>query len=156
QRERLWVDLPVEEKVDDSPKKLENPAEWLYVPVWEQTAPVSLLGRRRLDVSGQNWLVFADETALSRTIVESLASAAPDRTVVARAGVRNERVGPAEWSIDAASTAGYRSVIDHVVSSGWTSVTVVHLWTLTNGGFDAFDADSIRRAQQFGLYSVLK
>ncbi len=136
ERQRYWIDPPAQpgdpEPETTKPEatgrrvtldKQADPADWLYQPVWRQTAFVEAA-----QVAEGPWLLLADRDALSDAVAARLRQAG--RTVViATAGSRGAEAATKDdgtWTIDPAEPAHYEKVIGAV--GGGPAINVMHLW----------------------------
>ncbi|HEY2738308.1 MAG TPA: SDR family NAD(P)-dependent oxidoreductase, partial [Thermoanaerobaculia bacterium] len=136
ERQRYWIDPPVAvgdpETETAKPEatgrrvtldKQADPADWLYQPVWRQTA-----FPEGSQISEGPWLLLGDHDALSDAVAARLRQAG--RTVViAIAGSRGTEAATKDngiWTIDPAEPAHYEKLIGAL--GGGAAINVIHLW----------------------------
>ncbi len=127
ERQRCWIDPP--QGRAPQPGTLEQEADladWFWVPVWKQTAPV-ILDRER---DPGSWLVFLDSGGIGERLADRLRS--EGRSVVTMA----------------APPPDYEALIHRLRDDGGLPTKIVHLWGL--GEIPDFEA-----AQEIGLLSLV-
>jgi acyl transferase domain-containing protein/acyl carrier protein len=156
ERARYWIDPPKEEPADNqtlAARRLDDQSEWFYLPRWKQTLPIERLDRRAS--TGREWLVLADDSQLSESLVAAVRRSAGSVTVVG-IGDRFTACGSERFTIDPRSRDHYDRLIQSLSASGRGPDTVVHLWSLSAEARCAGTPEDVARAQHFGFFSVLK
>ncbi len=131
ERRRYWVDpLPKSAAARKPAGRRNDPAEWLYVPVWKQSrppaAPPAAPAEER---AAESWLVFLDGCGLGEILAARLEG--EGRSVVrVTAGAAFAR-GPAGFTVAPGERADYDALLDAL---GRTPTHVLHLWNVTAGG----------------------
>ena len=136
ERQRYWIDPPVAPgdpetetaKLEDTGRRVTldkqtDPGDWLYQPVWRQTAFVDAA-----QIAEGPWLLLANRDALSDAVAARLRQA--DRTVViAMAGPRGSEAATLDdgtWTIDPAEPSHYEKLLGAL--GGGAAINVIHLW----------------------------
>ncbi|MBV9998816.1 MAG: SDR family NAD(P)-dependent oxidoreductase [Verrucomicrobia bacterium] len=129
ERQRYWIDAKPRRSASAAPVsspviKAGSPDDWVWVPVWRRTAPVT-----SLDLLPGPWLVFDDGGALGEAVARELTS--NGRQVVrVMPGVTFDRAGPHEFRLDPDHEPHYRQLIGTLKAEMLTPARVVHLWSL--------------------------
>ncbi|MCP3760506.1 type I polyketide synthase [Streptomyces sp. TBY4] len=115
------------------PKQAEE--EWLYLPVWHQTAPTAADGNQPA-----HWLVYAREGAADRALDELRRTVEPAGATVTvlRPGDTHGRTEDG-WTVRPGSDEDTLAVLRALRSAGHRLERVVHLWTL---GEEAGDTEA--------------
>ncbi|WP_433074763.1 SDR family oxidoreductase [Nonomuraea sp. CA-218870] len=156
QRQRYWIDPPARpeagrqvpaepedlfEAITSLPKLPED--EWLYLPVWQQTAPTGAAER-----SPGSWLVFTRE-GLADEVLAALRGAAA-RTGAAVTAVRPGdayAAGADGHTVRPGDVADMLAVLRDLRAAGRPLERVVHLWNL--------DPDAHDTAVARGLHTLV-
>jgi acyl transferase domain-containing protein/acyl carrier protein len=146
--------------------KQPDPADWLYQPVWRQTAPPAAWQPPAAGEAGgaggsnDTWLVIGSEHPLGAALAARLresgcrvlavtAAAAGAAAVLPPAGADRAALAAGSWQIDPAQPAHYQELLAALESG---TLDVLHLWSATpapaGGG-------SHERLQELGFYSLL-
>ncbi len=128
ERQRCWIDPPAGDQAPRPGALTRTPdlADWFWVPVWKQTAPVI----PAVDGDAGSWLVFLDRGGLGERLAGRLRDAG--RAVVTVAD----------------RPPDYEALIHHLRDNGGLPSRIVHLWGLEE------DAD-FAAAQENGLLSLV-
>jgi acyl transferase domain-containing protein len=129
ERQRYWIDAKPSRNASlgsaASPViKAESPNDWVWVPVWRRTAPVT-----SQDKPPGPWLVWDDERGLGGAIAEDLSDSG-QRVVRVTPGVAFGRSGTHEFRLDPDRASHYRQLIETLKAERLTPARVVHLWSL--------------------------
>jgi acyl transferase domain-containing protein len=122
-----------------------NLADWFYVPSWRRTAAPSELHPSRQPANG-NWLVFANDTALSDAVVKALQAAG--RSVATVREGANDSSGSSSYRIRPGERTDYESMLHDLTEYGQDPDHVVHLWNVTEGRVP-------EHAEETGFYSLM-
>ena len=132
QHRRYWVDLPDARRANDIAARVaeeppgrrseatRDPAGWFQTISWRRLSP---LARGVLPPSPL--LIFADDSALSESVIAQAHGAVVVRTPASDAG------GDAALRIDPADEPQWRRLIADLVASGRAPATILYLWSLT-------------------------
>jgi acyl transferase domain-containing protein len=139
---------------------LQGSARPLYKLEWIETtrqtnAPekaetaMALLSR----VTGENWIIFADDTGIAQTMKVSLA-AAGGRCTLVRAGSGFRKMEDDEFEIDPQRRTDLDRLFYEVSSGAGIPTAVVHLWTVNNNSAGEYDAAKLMHSQSLGSQQV--
>ncbi|MDR8412933.1 SDR family NAD(P)-dependent oxidoreductase [Nonomuraea sp. 3-1Str] len=154
QRQRYWIDPPATrrqaaesaadvpadlfEAITSLPKLPEE--QWLYLPVWRQTAPPAAAERRP-----DSWLVFAGDDGVAGEAVAAL------RAAVAATGAPVTLVRPGDayaatgdgYTIRPGDVTDTLALLRDLRLTGRPLDRVVHLWTLDADGTQGSGKDAV-------------
>jgi amino acid adenylation domain-containing protein len=172
ERRRYWVD-PLPATAARKPAGRRNdPADWLYVPVWKQSrlpAPAAgvLLATQSeappeaapetVEVQAQvsalvaeTWLVFLDRCGLGEELVARLE--ASGRSVVRVVEGAEFAHGPCGFTVAPGRRADYDALLDAL---GRTPTHVLHLWNVTEEATAAMGTMAVDAALDRSYYSLV-
>lgn len=150
ERQRYWIDAPAGDALPHSqnPQKKRPLDDWFYLPSWKPTLAPGALHSRNF-AEPLLWLVFNDDSALSRQTIAKLEQAGQDVITVYQGD--NYRQNGSGYSINPLSPDDYAALIQSI---GDRSIhKILHFWSLT--GTDLSGQDFFENAQQNGYYSLL-
>jgi acyl transferase domain-containing protein/acyl carrier protein len=132
ERQRCWIDPPKGAAREEAPRpgvlaREPDLADWFWVPVWKQTAPV-IPGT---DDDPGPWLLFLDDCGVGERLASRLRE--KGRNVV---------------TVAAGETPDYEALIRHLRDDGGLPSRIVHLWGLGS-------APDFEEAQETGLLSLI-
>src|SRR6185437_1940487 len=96
--------------------------------------------------SAENWIIFADDTAIAKTIRESLEFIGGN-CILVRPGSEFRRVAKAEFEINPSAQQDLDILFDEVATDKGVPTAVVHLWTLDSDSSAEHDAKTLTGAQ---------
>jgi acyl transferase domain-containing protein len=96
--------------------------------------------------SSENWIIFADNSEIAKTIRESLEFIGGNCTFV-RPGSEFRRVAKAEFEINPSAQHDLELLFDEVAMDKGVPTAVVHLWTLDTDASGEYDAETLIGAQ---------
>jgi len=150
ERQRYWIDAPAGDALPlmQNLQKKRPLDEWFYLPGWKPTLTPRALHND--DFTEQSlWLVFSDESALSRQFIAKLQQAGQNVITVCQ-GEAYEQNG-ADYRINPVSPDDYATVIQSI---GDRPVhKILHFWSLS--ATDTSGPETFEQAQQNGYYSLL-
>jgi amino acid adenylation domain-containing protein len=125
ERQRYWVDpLPKSASPRRPAGRRNDPAEWLYAPVWKQSR-LPLAAEAPAE-AGESWLVFLDRHGLGEALAQRLEGSG--RAVVRVSAGEAYGHGPAGFTVAPGRRADYDALLDAL---GRTPTHVLHLWNVT-------------------------
>jgi phthiocerol/phenolphthiocerol synthesis type-I polyketide synthase E len=128
-RQRYWVDPA--EKPNQSGRGFRKRAsveEWLYVQSWKRSIRSDASSLPVTASSPRRWLVFANDTPLSREILERL-SAEGHRVRTVREGQRFATLQDGNFLLNPVDVREYQSLADELAHDRFDIEEVLHLWT---------------------------
>ncbi len=133
ERQRYWVDpLPRSASPRRPAGRRNDPAEWLYVPVWKQSRlPVAATTVEAAPEAGESWLVFLDRRGLGEALARRLEG--NGRAVVRVSEGDTYGRGPAGFTVAPGRRANYDLLLEAL---GRTPTHVLHLWNVTEGALE--------------------
>ena len=127
ERQRFWIDPDPQDATRDRADafhKQADIADWFAVPSWARSTSPRRTATPATDAA---WLVFADDSALSRALLAKLTAAGHRvATVVAGAGFRE--LGDLSYAIDPANRANYDELKRSLAARSFTAAGVLYLW----------------------------
>jgi len=147
ERQRCWIDPPKGEVRAKAARpgalsREADLADWFWLPVWKQTAPVVPVGDGDLG----RWLVFLDRGGAGGSLAGRLR--AEGRSVVTVEAGEAFRAAEGAVTLDPSRREDYETLIHHLRDGGGLPTRIVHLWGLgTDPHFEA--------AQESGLLGLV-
>jgi thioesterase domain-containing protein/malonyl CoA-acyl carrier protein transacylase len=140
ERQRYWVEREGEElsaggAAQEKEKEKEGgigkqeAGQWLYVPVWRESAPVNRKGKEEIEGQG-SWLLLLDEMGIVEKIGEDLRREGA-RVVEVEKGERWEAKGGERYGMRVGEAGDYRALLEAVEETGGRVERIVHGWSLT-------------------------
>ena len=149
ERQRYWIEERRGPAISArrSAAERREPSDWLYAPVWRQSASAGLPQAGQ----GPRWLVFEDEEGLGARLSQRLADLGRE-VVRVRRGEGFASRGPGEYALDPSREEGYAALVGALCATGRRPAVVAHLWSVGElpQGEAAFDA-----AQASGFHSLV-
>jgi thioesterase domain-containing protein/NAD(P)-dependent dehydrogenase (short-subunit alcohol dehydrogenase family) len=133
ERARHWIEssaVPVRARLGQPDVKLPF-EEWFYLPDWQQT----LLPASNSPIS-KTWLVFANDSALSKEFLKRFAQDGATVTVV-RPGEKFEKINDHEWVIRPGEARDYIALLS--AQHALTFDTILHLWSMPQADTQALN-----------------
>ncbi len=154
ERQRCWIDPPQGGSRSEAPRPgalAHEPdlADWFWVPVWKQTAPVIPAGDGEGDGDAGGWLVFLDAAGLGEGLAGRLRS--EGRRVVTITAGEALRLEEGAVVIDPARRDHYEALIHGLSGDGGLPTRIVHLWAMGSMGSDS----GFQTSQEAGLLSLV-
>jgi acyl transferase domain-containing protein len=128
ERQRYWIDPPADAGPLGSarpaaPAREPDLADWFYVPVWKQTAPVVAA-----DPEPGSWLVFLDRQGLGAGLASRLEREGRPVVTVAAGGAFHAQ--GAAVTLDPSRREDYEALVHHLREDGGLPSRIAHLWGL--------------------------
>jgi acyl transferase domain-containing protein/acyl carrier protein len=147
ERQRCWIDPPVGAARDRAPApgavaREPDLADWFWVPVWKQTAPVMPAA----DGDPGGWLVFLDRGGIGGQLAFRLRVEGRSVATVEAGEAFHAEAGAV--TLLPSRSQDYEALIHHLRDNGGLPTRMVHLWSLEN------DLD-FAAAQEQGLLSLV-
>ncbi|HEV8580077.1 MAG TPA: beta-ketoacyl synthase N-terminal-like domain-containing protein [Thermoanaerobaculia bacterium] len=147
ERQRCWIDPPKDAARDETPRpgalaREPDLADWFWVPVWKQTAPV--IPAENSDLG--SWLVFLDRCGVGERLASRLRGEGRDVLTVAAGGAFRAEEGAV--TLDPSRGEDYEALVHLLREAGGLPSRIVHLWGL---GEETGSED----AQEMGLLSLV-
>lgn len=150
ERQRYWIELQndIHQPQTQSSRKLDI-AEWLYVPSWKRSAPVTYSVK-----SQECWLLFIDEYGLGLQIAPQLQQIGHD-VIIVKADQQFSQLDQV-YAIAPDNAADYVKLFDSIQAQKKTPTKIVHLWQLRqNKAAKIEDIEDFQKQQEIGFYSLL-
>ena len=134
----------------DALTKNTDRSQWYYRPSWKQHLNVNAAGEFN---AISLWLVFSDDTTLSRSLIDELKKRSQE-VVVLKKGVSFNRVGHGEYTINPAIEGQYQYLLDDLLEAGFVPTKVLHLWSMERLDIEKANEKEVERAIESGFYSL--
>ena len=136
ERQRYWIEekprrAPVPVPASSRTGKSKSPEDWLWVPTWRRTAPMT-----SRDCPQGPWLVL-DDGELGTGVAERL-NERHEQVVRVTPGTGFDRISHREFSLDPEGRSGYRQLIDALQAEGRMPARMVDFWSLREGARRSF------------------
>jgi acyl transferase domain-containing protein/thioesterase domain-containing protein/acyl carrier protein len=128
ERQRFWIDPDAQQSRPDSSAALEKRAdvsEWFYAPSWARSSPP--VGVRAPGPTSSTWLVFADDSPFSESLLTGLRNAGHD-VITVIAGARFAALGDRRYSVDPARRSHFDELAGALRERNLAPTSVLHLW----------------------------
>jgi len=131
-----------ERKIDD----------WFFVPSWIRV-------RKPLDqpISGSkphSWLVFCHDSGFGPRLAERLRQDG-QRVVTVKAGQQFRQEGDLAYTVSPAAESDYENLVDQVFRGHPPIDRILHLWGIDHGKPGGLTLETLDRALELGLYSLV-
>lgn len=108
---------------------------------------------RLANLTAENWLIFADQTGIANTMVQSLRVGGGHCTIV-RHGQTFTKIADDVFEIDPQSGMDFDRLFAEVSQTHGVPTAVVHLWSVDAGSNADYDADRLIRSQTLGIQCI--
>lgn len=143
ERQRYWIDPPLEDSKEISPSKKSDIGEWFYIPSWKRSV---YLPKKANTEQKKCWVIFRDRLGLGATMSQKLQQHGHQVIEVNPGKVKSQNKQNV-YTINPSDRSHYDALIQEVLSFDPQPI-IVHLWTL---GSDLSNTES----QRLGFYSLL-
>jgi acyl transferase domain-containing protein/acyl carrier protein len=154
--QRHWIDAQPQEAASPQTEAFKRPnvADWLYTPVWKQSAPPLVSDEGNSADQNNRWLVFADECGIGARLSETLRREGCD-VILLRAGAQFAPEADGSYTINPQEAEDYRKLMRVLRETGSLPRKILHLWSVgrNEGATDALTL--FDEAQTRGVYSLL-
>jgi amino acid adenylation domain-containing protein len=145
ERQRYWVDpLPRTAAPRRPAGRRNDPAEWLYAPVWKQSRLPAATAMPEATEAPESWLVFLDRRGLGEILAGRLEQ--EGRSVIRVSEGEAYTHGPAGFTVAPGRRGDYDALLDAL---GRTPTHVLHLWNVSAGTAE------VDAALDRGFYSLV-
>lgn len=131
--------------------KKTNMADWFYVPSWERAHLSDGYGER---LAMESVLIFADDTSLSKCLLEKLKQINSNIVVVYK-GATYRKIDDRSFVIHPNETNHYDQLLREMQELGFTATKVLHLWSVNEDKYYELDTTRVEQAIDFGFYSLV-
>lgn len=100
-------------------------------------------------LAAENWIVFADDAGVAKTMARSL-SAADGRCTMVRCGPAFMKIAAGTFEIEPGSPGDLDRLFQEVSGSHGAPTAIVHLWSLNDSSGEKYDAKRLIQAQAIG------
>jgi acyl transferase domain-containing protein len=149
ERKSHWV-RPVESKslLPPSQSARLKLSDWFNVPSWKPT-----LHSSHAAAAGR-WLIFSDDSALSKELLAQLTAEQRDVAVVSIGTERLRADGRRYW-LRPDHEEDYKLLVCDLREHGGTPERIIHLWSLTQGPLPESNPDTFNSTQFLTSYSLV-
>ncbi len=158
QRERYWIEPPSPLREAAAPRLAArsnfDPADWFYLPAWQQVELAVPSGEGSTAVRKHHWLLFGDQDSLAEKLAEALTAQADSVTRVI-AGADYRKIDEGIYAINPERPGDYDALMADLCASDRTPEKIVHLWSLSSLPEKTGKGTAVERRQILGLHSLL-
>ena len=131
ERQRFWVDAKPEaaSSAEESLEKDPDRTRWFYAPVWKHSAQGEAKAAGPQDKGETAWLFFAGRAGLGREMAGRLRESS-EKVVAVAHGEAFAKLGPLDYSLDAARPEQYVRLFEELARDGLTPNRVVYSWSV--------------------------
>ncbi|MDY7092413.1 MAG: beta-ketoacyl synthase N-terminal-like domain-containing protein [Acidobacteriota bacterium] len=145
---------------DEAREEARLPLEqWFWVPVWDASPPIPAADGEAVSSAARRWLVFAAEDRLGEDLVQQLATAGAEVSVVVPGDEYGSypddgMEGVHRYSLRPEVLEDYRSLLADLVAAGGPPQRIVHLWARGGDVTAPPGLESFDHWQRLGLGSL--
>ncbi|MEM8779747.1 MAG: SDR family NAD(P)-dependent oxidoreductase [Cyanobacteria bacterium P01_G01_bin.49] len=143
ERQRYWVDLPTSDPVPqvEETSLTKNPEmdNWFYLPAWKRLA-LPKIG----ELESQNWLILADESEFSTSLVSRLQQS-QQTVIIVTIGEEFTQLDNNQYSINPNNPQDYQKLWQKLLHK---PQRILHLWSM-------IEVETFEQCQDLGFYSLL-
>jgi acyl transferase domain-containing protein/acyl carrier protein len=154
--QRHWIDAQPTEARSPQTEAVKRPnvADWLYTPVWKQSAPPLITCEENASDGVNRWLVFTDEGGIGARLSETLRREGRE-VILLKAGEQFALEADGSYSINREKADDYRELVRHLDEAGGLPRKIVFLWSVGRKGVAPGEMELFNSAQAEGVYSLL-
>jgi acyl transferase domain-containing protein/acyl carrier protein len=159
ERQRCWIDDPanlnsIRQRVLTTRKKLEDVADWFYLPYWETVMPPAL-PRKSLRQQAENCcLIFVDSSGIGTRVAQKLAQE-KCLVVLVEAGEVFEQKGAKHFALRPDASADYVALFKELSRNGQTPGSILHCWNVTADEAPSLQPEHLDPRRHLGFSSLL-
>jgi acyl transferase domain-containing protein/thioesterase domain-containing protein len=158
ERQRYWISPQAQPRdvhaTEVSLNKKPDIADWFYLPLWKQSAPPELLGKKDLAKPKFCTLVFTDECGLGSQMVKRLEQQGQDAIAI-QIGSEFSKLSAGLYSLNPQQSNDYDALLNELLAQNKIPKTIIHLWSVTANYRAESELEWFDSAQYLGFYSLL-
>ncbi len=158
ERLRYWVDAPVGRQEKRSPRprtgKIQDIADWFYLPTWEQSPLSPAQNPPRTLVEQSPWLIFMDDCGLGEQMARRLEQAG-HICVRVHAGIQFTCHDEKNYTLHPGKQADYRTLCKALAAAQLMPHSLLHCWSVTQRDEAISGPTGFQAQQERGFYSLL-
>ncbi len=155
ERHRCWIDDPANLNVIRQRKKLDDLADWFYVPYWEPAMPPAFPRQMPHQHTDNHILVFIDSSGIGTQVARRLKQEGCP-VVLVEAGEAFAQRGDNHFALRPGTGTDYIALLKELSSHGQVPKHILHCWNLTKDtDVPALPADYLDPQRQIGFASLL-
>ena len=137
-------------------KKKSDIADWFYVPVWKQSAPLILSKSATFNSPKSCTLVFMDECGLGAHLIEAL-RAQSQQVITVKVGAEFTQLSEERYALNPGHSDDYDTLFQELLTQRKLPVPerIVHLWNVTAVSETKSGLPEVAKVQERGFYSLL-
>ncbi|BAY23355.1 beta-ketoacyl synthase [Calothrix sp. NIES-2100] len=150
ERQRYWIERQKHLSVTPITQgKKPDIADWFYIPLWQQSLPP-----KKLVSQNSCTIIFIDECGLGEELVKRL-QVDSQYVIIVKLGSEFTKLNEYTYSLNPKKCDDYDALFNELSVQNKTPKTIVHLWSLTSGGYINLGLEGVDQAQEKGFYSLL-
>lgn len=158
ERQRYWIEPKPSKAKATAPtallEKKSNIADWFYIPVWKQSAPIDRFKREILKEQKSCWLIFVDGYGFGEQIASRLKGENQD-VITVSVGEKFTRVSASTYAINPQARDDYNALIQALRDRNFTPQTIAHFWSISPDEQTRSASLFFEDCQHKGFYSLL-
>ncbi len=136
----------------DEPDKILSVADWFYVPIWKQSNLPALSQTIKDQQKGGTWLLFGDDSALSKRLHHELEMRGYD-VVYAAAEPEFVKKSLHSYCLNPCQRSQYATLLEDLAREDRLPARIVHLWTAASDQTE--NGKSLQQILDRGFFSLL-
>jgi len=154
ERQSYWIDKDIFKMILAGKSPANETKSLFYVPSWQPSGMPAALPGENLPEPGFGRLMFIHESDFPSKLVKQLENRG-ETVFCVKAGTGFEKVDESSYTINPRESGDYHMLLRHLQTAGFILRSIVHLWSITGICQQELEFESIDRAQELGLYSLL-
>jgi acyl transferase domain-containing protein len=155
ERRRYWIEPRKENRpVRSASRKKPEIREWIYMPLWKQSLPVTCDDPDPKTDQEYCSIFFADELGVASGLAAGLTTKGHN-TVIVWAGDKFDRLRNGAYTINPGRAGDYLTLLDDVAERQKKIKRIVHAWSLSTKSDARPEAELFDQCQERGFYSLM-
>ena len=152
ERQRYYIEVNKNkpDKNNRTLNKINDMADWFYIPSWKKTMPPVLEQAER---TAENWLIFTDSCGLGVETASLLVNKNINVISVAR-GNKFDKVSASQYTVNPLEKKDYTSLFEELEKENLLPGAIAHFWSLTEEGLPMGSQD-LDEGLNAGFYSLM-
>ena len=156
ERQRYYIEVNKNkpDKNNRTLNKINDMADWFYIPSWKKTMPPVLEeSERSAERISENWLIFTDSCGLGVETASLLVNKNINVISVAR-GNKFDKVSASQYTLNPLEKKDYTSLFEELEKENLLPGAIAHFWSLTEEGLPMGSQD-LDEGLNAGFYSLM-
>lgn len=150
ERQRYYIEVNKNkpDKNNRTLNKINDMADWFYIPSWKKTMPPVLEQAER---TAENWLIFTDSWGLGVETASLLINKNINVISVAR-GNKFDKVSASQYTVNPLEKKDYTSLFEELEKENLLPGAIAHFWSLTE---EVVPMGALDEGLNAGFYSLM-